>query len=353
METRLNLMRLYSLFDKKVGGQLVTILFLYGNGMIVSCSGLAEGFIVKRPSYISLLESGELKRRVEAAREMLSPCRVCPRECGVDRTAGEVGYCRSGLLPVVSSYGPHYGEEPPLVGRHGSGTIFLAGCNMRCAFCQNYEISQERYGKEVSCGDLANMMTDLQDRGCHNINFVSPTHFVPQILESVLLAAERGLAIPLVYNTGTYDSVETLGLLEGVFDIYMPDAKYGSDDVALLLSDAPGYVGIMKDAIREMQRQAGDLVVEGGIAASGLIIRHLVLPGNLAGTEEVCAFIANEVSRDAYVNIMDQYHPSGKIVLDTWNPCHDTLMRGITSREYRDAIESALRHGLHTGFGKG
>jgi len=302
------------------------------------------------PSYIRLQKSGDLAQRVEKARAMLSPCRVCPRECGVDRLSGEVGYCRSGFLPVVSSYGPHFGEEPPLVGRHGSGTIFLTSCNMQCAFCQNYQISQERYGREITCEEMAAMMIELQDQGCHNINFVSPTHFVPQILEAVLIAAEQGLNIPLVYNTGTYDSVETLRLLDGVFDIYMPDAKYGSDEVALSLSDAPGYTGIMKGAILEMQRQVGDLVVEDGIAVRGLIIRHLVLPDGFAGSEEVLRFIARDISRDAYVNIMDQYHPCGRILTDTRRPYHEILLRGITSREYREVVATARIYGLKRGF---
>jgi len=302
------------------------------------------------PSYIQLLKSGELVQRVQKAYTMLSPCRVCPRVCGVDRLAGEVGYCRSGCLPVVSSFGPHFGEEPPLVGRWGSGTIFLTGCNMRCVFCQNFEISQERYGREITCVELADMMINLQDRRCHNINFVSPTHFVPQILKAVLLAAEKGLQIPLVYNTGTYDSVETLQLLEGIFDIYMPDAKYGSNEVALSLSDAPEYVDLMKEAICEMQRQVGDLLVEDGIATRGLIIRHLVLPGNLAGSREVLEFIAHEISTDAYVNIMDQYRPCGRILTDTRSPHNQTLMKGITLREYHEARAIAQRYGLHRGF---
>jgi len=301
-------------------------------------------------SYLRLLDSGELEARVDAARELLSPCRVCPRVCGVDRLAGEVGYCRSGCLPVVSSYGPHLGEEPPLVRRYGSGTIFLTGCNMRCVFCQNYSVSQEQYGREITCVELADMMIHLQDRRCHNINFVTPTHFVPQILKAVLLAAEKGLQIPLVYNTGTYDSVETLQLLEGIFDIYMPDAKYGSNEVALSLSDAPQYVDLMKEAICEMQRQVGDLVVEDGIAVKGLIIRHLVLPDTLAGSEEVCEFIAHDISRNAYVNIMDQYRPCWRIIDDIRNPFHDSLMRGITSREYYEARAIAQRYGLHRGF---
>jgi len=304
----------------------------------------------QKPSYLRLLRMGELARRVDTARALLSPCRICPRECGIARLHGEVGYCRSGHLPRVSSFGPHFGEEPPLVGTRGSGTIFFSGCNMRCVFCQNYAISQEREGAEVSCDDLAKIMIRLWDMGCHNINFVSPTHFVPQIIEAVHIAAGMGLDIPLVYNTGTYDSVETLKLLDGVFDIYMPDAKYGSDDVALSLSDAPGYVTVMKEAIREMQRQVGDLQVEDGIAVKGLLVRHLVLPENLAGSGEVFRFIAEEVSRDEYVNVMDQYRPCGRLVGDSRHPPHRSLMRGITRSEYREAISAAGSYGLHRGF---
>ena len=303
-----------------------------------------------KPSYLRLTRTGELVRRVDAARALLSPCRVCPRECGIDRLHGEIGYCRSGPLPRISSFGPHFGEEPPLVGTHGSGTIFFSSCNMRCVFCQNYSISQERQGTEVSCDDLAGIMIRLRDLGCHNINFVSPTHFVPQVLESVLLAAEKGLDIPLVYNTGTYDSVVALKLLEGVFDIYMPDAKYGSDEVAFSLSDAPGYVTVMKEAIGEMQRQVGDLRMEKGIAVKGLLVRHLVLPHNLAGSKEVFRFIAEEVSPDAYVNVMDQYRPCGRIVGDLRHPHHRSLMRGITRSEYREAVSAARSYGLHRGF---
>jgi putative pyruvate formate lyase activating enzyme len=194
------------------------------------------------------------------------------------------------------------------------------------------------------------MMLSLQDRRCHNINLVSPSHFVPQILQALCSAAERGLRIPIVYNTGTYDSVETLRLLDGVIDIYMPDAKYGRDEIARVLSDAPGYVGIMNEAIREMQRQTGDLLMQHGIAERGLIIRHLVLPDNLADSDRVMEFIASEISRNAYVNIMDQYQPCGMITADPGHPYRDSLMRGITEREYRTAIDIAKRTGLHRGF---
>jgi putative pyruvate formate lyase activating enzyme len=302
------------------------------------------------PSYLDLLAAGELSERAEQASALLSPCTVCPRMCGVDRTEDERGYCRGGCLPAVSSYGPHFGEEPPLVGTHGSGTIFFTGCNMRCVFCQNYDISQVRHGTEVSSDQLAGMMIRLQDRQCHNINLVSPTHFVPQILEAVWIAAKKGLHIPLVYNTSTYDSVETLRILDGVVDIYMPDAKYGSDATSQVLSDAPGYPAFMEDAIVEMQRQVGDLVVYDGVAERGLIIRHLVLPGDLAGSDLVMKFIGERISKEAYVNIMDQYRPCGRIIEETGNLYHELLMRAITEEEYRYATGCANRYGLHRGF---
>jgi putative pyruvate formate lyase activating enzyme len=305
-----------------------------------------------QPCYIETWKSGELAKKTEFALSMLDSCTVCPRLCAVDRSGGELGYCGIGRSARIASYGPHFGEERPLVGRSGSGTIFFAGCNMRCLFCQNYQISQLRHGKDVRAPELAHIMLELQDRGCHNINLVSPSHVVPQILESLLIAVEGGLSIPLVYNTGTYDRIETLELLRGVVDIYMPDAKYGSDEVALKLSDAPDYTGIMRAALREMYRQAGDLVIEDGIATRGMIIRHLVLPGDLAGSEEVMRFIAEELSRDAYVNIMDQYYPSWKARgADVPGlPYGSLLRRRITREEYRAVLEYAKREGLHRGF---
>lgn len=293
------------------------------------------------PAYLDLHESGELARRAEYAHELLTECAICPRKCGVDRLSGAVGYCGGGAHALVCSAGPHFGEERPLVGTGGSGTIFFGGCSLGCVFCQNYEISHLRRGTEVSADELANIMLGLQERGCHNINFVTPTHFVPQILAAVDLAAGRGLNVPLVYNTGGYDSVETLRLLDGVVDIYMPDAKYADGEVAQRLSGAADYPEIMQAALTEMHRQVGDLEIGAdGIARRGLLVRHLVLPGGLAGTREVMSFLAS-LSRDTYVNVMAQYRPCYR--------AHDypEINRRLTVEEYREAIRAALDAGLH------
>ncbi len=293
------------------------------------------------PSYIPLYERGELQGRIDRALEILSSCTLCPRNCRVDRTRGEKGVCRVGRLPMVSSYTPHFGEERPLVGRYGSGTIFFTYCNLKCIFCQNYDISHLGEGVEVSTEDLANMMIYLQSLGCHNINLVTPTHQVAQILEALPLAIEKGLQIPLVYNCGGYESVETLRLLDGVIDIYMPDFKYGDPEVARRYSAAPNYTEIAKAAIKEMHRQVGDLVLdERGIAQRGLIVRHLVLPQGLAGTREVMRFIAREISPNTYVNIMDQYRPCYRAVE------YPPLNRRITREEYEEAIRIAMEEGI-------
>ncbi|MDD1741374.1 MAG: radical SAM protein, partial [Methanothrix sp.] len=275
----------------------------------------------------------------------LACCDLCPRCCGVDRLSDQRGFCQIGRRAGVASYTPHFGEEDCLVGRAGSGTIFFSGCNLSCVFCQNCDISQQVSGRAVSSQELARMMLALQGCGCHNINFVTPTHVVPQILEALVLAREGGLHLPLVYNSGGYESVETLGLLDGVFDIYMPDAKYGQDGPALKYSHAPGYVDRMKAAIKEMHRQVGDLVMdEDGIAMRGLLVRHLVLPEGAAGTAEVVCFLSQEISKNTYLNVMAQYHPD-------YQACrYPELSRPISVREYGQALALAKEAGLARGL---
>lgn len=293
-------------------------------------------------TYLKLYYTGELKERIEKAKSLLESCFVCPRHCRVNRLKGEKGKCRVAGEAMVSSYGPHFGEEAPLVGRHGSGTIFLTNCNLRCLFCQNYSISQLGEGEIISKEELAYMMLSLQSQGCHNINLVSPTHVVPQILVALGVAIESGLHIPLVYNSGGYDSVETLRLLDGIIDIYMPDMKYSDEKIAKELSGVENYPEINKAAIREMHRQVGDLQIDKeGIAQRGLLVRHLVLPDDLAGTKEVVNFLAREISPYTYVNVMNQYHP-----------CYQafqipSLARRISTREFQEAIELAHQAGLH------
>ncbi len=292
-------------------------------------------------AYHQLIESGELKKRAEMARRLLSPCRLCPRACEVDRLSGEVGFCRTADRAIVASFGPHFGEEEPLVGQGGSGTIFFSWCNLGCVFCQNWEISHLGEGEPVEAEELAEMMLTLEARGCHNINFVTPSHVVPMILEALLIAAQRGLSVPLVYNTGGYDSLEILKLLEGIFDIYMPDFKYWDEKIALKYSLAPGYPQVARKAIKEMHRQVGDLILDHrGIAVRGLIIRHLVLPGGLAGSKKIFQWIAQEISPNTYVNIMDQYRPCGEAYR------YPPLDRRITSQEYLEAIRAAEEAGL-------
>ncbi len=292
-------------------------------------------------SYLRTYRVGELSERIKQSWALLESCRLCPRNCVVNRLEDKRSVCRTGRKAVVSSYGPHFGEEPPLVGRRGSGTIFFTWCNLRCRYCQNYSISQLGEGEEVEDEELAQMILSLQAMGCHNINFVSPTHVVPQILSALSIAIEGGLKVPLVYNTGGYDSVETLQLLEGIFDIYMPDMKYSEEKVARELSGIKNYPQVNRDAIKEMHRQVGDLVVdEHGVAQKGIILRHLVLPHGLAGSEETFRFLAQEISKDTYLNIMDQYHPCYKAY------DHPQLGRRITSEEYQEAVQLALRYGL-------
>ncbi len=272
---------------------------------------------------------------------MLEECCLCPRQCGANRLAGESGKCRTTSRMVVSSYGPHFGEEAPLVGKHGSGTIFFAHCNLQCLFCQNYTISQLGEGSPVDRKELARIMLSLQARGCHNINLVSPTHVVPFILDALELAAGMGLYLPLVYNSGGYDAAETLKLLDGIVDIYMPDMKYADEKTAEQLSGIKNYPSINKTAIKEMHRQVGDLQIdEQGVARCGLLVRHLVLPNGLAGTEGVVRFLAQEVSTNTYLNIMAQYHPCYKA------SDMPQLARPVSTQEFHAAITLAHRQGL-------
>ena len=272
---------------------------------------------------------------------MLEECCVCPRRCGVNRLAGEGGKCHITSQVIVSSYGAHFGEEAPLVGRYGSGTIFFTYCNLRCVFCQNYTISQLGEGSAVDREELAGMMLSLQAKGCHNINLVSPTHVVPYILEALEIAVSRGLHLPLVYNSGGYDSVETLELLDGVVDIYMPDMKYSDEKTAEQLSGIKDYPRVNKAAVKEMHRQVGDLEIDNeGVAQRGLLVRHLVLPNRLAGSQEVVRFLAQEVSTNTYLNIMAQYHPCHK-AMDM-----PLLSRPLLEQEFYEATDPAHQQGL-------
>lgn len=282
-----------------------------------------------------------LRERARAAWALLADCCLCPRGCRVDRLSGELGECRTGDRVWLSSFGPHFGEEAPLVGRYGSGTIFFTHCNLRCLFCQNHTISQLGEGRPVSAEDLAGMMLSLQGRGCHNINLVTPSHVLPHILCALELAADQGLHLPLVWNCGGYESVSALRLLDGIVDIYMPDMKYSDAATAERLSGGKSYPAVNRAAIREMHRQVGDLVVdEDGVAIRGLLVRHLVLPQRLAGTAEVVRFLAEEVSPDTYLNVMAQYRPCHQARL------HPPLDRPLLRHEYGEAVQSALDAGL-------
>lgn len=290
---------------------------------------------------MKLHQKGELEKRAKILREKLSSCDLCPHECGVNRLKSEKGFCRVFDKPIVSSYGPHFGEEQPLVGYGGSGTIFFTYCNMACVYCQNWEISHLGAGEETTAEELARMMLALQARGCHNINFVTPTHQITFIVEALVIAVEKGLRVPLVYNCGGYEKVETLKILDGIIDIYMPDFKYWDEDIALKLSKVPRYPQVARAALKEMHRQVGDLELDDEfIARRGLLVRHLVLPGGLSGTKEVLKFIAEEISLNTYVNIMDQYYPCG----DAWK--YPPLDRRLTPEEYEEALRYAREVGL-------
>lgn len=293
------------------------------------------------PSYLELYRSGELEDRAARARAMLEDCQLCPHRCRVNRIQGKTGQCRTAAQAIVSSYSPHFGEEKPLVGTHGSGTIFFSYCNLRCVFCQNYTISQRGEGEPVDAKVLSGMMLSLEQRGCHNINLVTPTHVVPQILSALVIAADKGLSIPLVYNCGGYELVETLKLLDGVVDIYMPDMKYSDEPYGRAFSGAKNYPEVNRKAMKEMHRQVSDLRLDSrGVAIKGLLVRHLVMPNNIAGTKGVAGFLAAEISKDTYLNVMDQYRPAHR--------AHEIprIARPLHREEYLDAVKIATECGL-------
>jgi len=293
------------------------------------------------PAYIHAYHSGRLRRNIEDAVDRMSSCTLCPRRCRVDRPAGETGVCRTGRRASVSSFNAHFGEEAPLVGANGSGTIFFTFCNLLCLFCQNFEISHEGIGEEVSDEQLAGIMLALQRQGCHNINLVTPSHVVPQILAALELAVPAGLNVPLVYNSGGYDSNETLRLLDGVIDIYMPDFKFWDPQVAQKACQASDYPEVARQALLEMHRQVGDLELDAhGTARRGLLVRHLVLPGGLAGTQPVMRFIAREISSRTYVNVMSQYRPCGRAGEVSG------LERALSADDYRRAVRETIAEGI-------
>jgi len=297
------------------------------------------------PSYMNLFEKGELEQRIRLLKEFLQECHLCPRQCRINRLKGEVGYCEAGSELMISSAFPHFGEERPLVGYHGSGTIFLTHCNLRCVFCQNYDISHLGRGEPITLSEMARAMLRLQELGCHNINFVTPTHYAPQIAESLLEAIRMGLQLPIVYNCSGYESIEVIQLLEGIVDIYMPDAKYMDEEYSKQFSNAPDYPDVLRKVLKEMHRQVGDLNINSmGIAERGLLIRHLVMPRDVSSSEVILKFIAEEISVHSYVNIMDQYRPEYR--------SHDypEISRRITQKEYVEAIQFAKRFHLYRGF---
>lgn len=296
------------------------------------------------PAYLELYEQGVLQERAVIAHERLASCTLCPLACRADRLHDEAGECRVGREAIVASYGSHLGEEDVLRGWRGSGTVFFSGCNLRCVYCQNYDISQFVSGAAVDAAQLAEIFLDVQREGCHNLNLVTPSHVVAQILEALAIAVPRGLRLPIVYNTSGYDSVAALRLLDGIVDIYMPDVKYSDSAIGQQYSGIPHYWEVVRPALREMHRQVGDLRVERGLAVRGLLIRHLVLPGRLAGSQDVLRFIAEEISRDSWINLMDQYHPAYRAYNDP------KLARRITTGEYTEVVAYARSLGLHRGI---
>lgn len=290
------------------------------------------------------ISKAALDERVAKLEALLAPCQLCPHRCAVDRRHGERGRCGIGSRAKVASYGPHFGEEPPLVGFHGSGTVFFSGCNLACVFCQNYTISQLREGQEIETEDLAAIFLELARRGCHNINLVTPTPQAPLIVAALTVAVKYGFDVPIVWNCGGYESIEVIGLLDGIVDIYMPDVKYGDEAAALRYSAAAGYVKNIEGVLREMHRQVGDLVIEQGIAQQGLLVRHLVLPNNLAASKRVFQLIAAVLGQKTYLNVMEQYRPC-------YRACdYPELTRPLSSSEYTEAAVQARNFGLRRGL---
>lgn len=305
-----------------------------------------------QPSYLALYESGELDKRVEALEKLLASCVVCPLDCGNNRLTDELGRCFSGRLPIVSSYTPHFGEEPALVGAKGAGNIFFGNCNLRCVYCQNFQISQthkEQIKNEVTHERLAEIMLELQERGCHNINFVSPTHFAPQMARAVYLAAARGLRLPIVYNTNAYDSVEVLRLLEGVVDVYLPDLKYAESSAGYEYSKVPDYTEHARRALVEMHRQTGDELIFGtdGLLKRGLVVRLLVLPNDLAGVRESLEWIKEALSPRVAVSMMAQYYATNRAATDER---YTLLSRRITESEWLRALSALDALGMEEGW---
>lgn len=297
------------------------------------------------PRYLELLDSGELKNRVARAYRAMRSCTLCPRDCKVNRLKDEKGFCTIGKRASVGSSNSHRGEEPPISGSRGSGTIFFTSCNMRCIFCQNYPISQLRHGKEVTPHELAKIMLQLQKDGCHNINLVTPSHVIPQFLAGLYIAAKKGLKLPIVSNSSGYEGMEALKLLDGAIDIYMPDIKYSNNENAATYSNAPDYWDRVRPAIKEMYRQVGDLKMDDeGIAISGLIIRHMVLPENISGTEDVLKFISEEISAGTYISLMSQYFPAHQALT------HPLINRRVTKEEFQRAVGAFHENGLTNGW---
>lgn len=293
------------------------------------------------PVYTSAFKIGQFKTLKKELRKRLLNCKLCPRNCGINRMNDEKGVCNTGKFAMVSSASPHFGEEPPLVGQNGSGTVFFTNCNLLCSFCQNHDISHNADGVEIRDDDLADLMIRLQEMGCHNINLVTPSHVVPQIITALEKAIRRGLSIPLVYNTSCYDNIETLKFLDGIIDIYMPDLKFFSAEIARKTCNAVNYPDVARKAVIEMHRQVGNLIFnKRGIAQKGLLIRHLVMPGQLNDTREIIKFIVNEISPLTHVNIMPQYRPFGN--LDHF----PEFNRRLTNDEYEEAMNIAKDEGL-------